>query len=146
MPSSAQEMTLSAYSRLRGRAEWLRRQKQRERQLSDQQLAIWLGLDATGILRLALWPRPRAKQMEQAIRELLSHVGGNPETMSQLLKNAWAGDTPDSHMLQSGSASVAAAAERCARYRQIARALVERAAQPLGLDEGGVGSNHTPGG
>ena len=111
---------------------------QRERQLSDRHLATWLGLDATAVLRLAFWPQPRVGWVEEDIALLLAQLGGNPETIRAVLVGAGAANAPHVTARQRDTAPVSEAAERCARYRRIARALVERIAEPLGLDEHGI--------
>jgi XisI protein len=126
-------------------AGWLVQAQQR-RHLTDAELEHWLGSTATGVLRLALSAQPRADSLEEDLIRIAADTGCSSLALRTII-------TESAHLLASVSAPPHQAAperfssprpldedERVARYRQIARRVVERIAEAPRADAAGIES------
>jgi hypothetical protein len=115
-------------------------QAQRRRQLADPELQHWLGIDATGVLRLALCPQPSVDNPESDIATIAACTGCTTATVRAILEESStsriATDTPEAATTDRPSqVHLNMSTDRVAWYHEVARTLVQRIAAEPGIDQ-----------
>lgn len=118
-------------------------QAQRRRQLTDPELQHWLGINAIGVLRLALCRQPRPDYTDEDIAALAASAGCTTTVLRAILAesgHAAVATSPTNEPIpeRMRSSDQDAGPDRVAQYHQLVRAIVQRIAAAPGADQDAI--------